>query len=68
MLQAHFSNLPLIRDTLDLMDRTNEAGILVMLDQEGAFDRLDHEYLARTLAQFRFRPFFLSLGHYILLV
>ena len=31
------SNLQLIRDTLDFIDRTGESGILVSLDQEKAF-------------------------------
>ena len=35
-----FSNLQLVRDTLDMIDKTNEAGILVTLDQEKTFDRV----------------------------
>ena len=53
-----FSNLQLIRDILDMIDKTDEPGILVTLDQEKAFDRVDHEFLMRTLAKFGFGPSF----------
>ena len=53
-----FSNLQLIRDTLDMIDKTNESGILVTLDQEKAFDRVDHSFLMCTLVKFGFGPSF----------
>ena len=53
-----FSNLQLVRDVLDMVDKTNEPGILVILDQEKAFDRVDHEFLMRTLAKLGFGPTF----------
>ena len=53
-----FSNLQLIRDTLDMIDKTNESGILVILDQEKAFDRVDHSFLMCTLVKFGFGPSF----------
>ena len=53
-----FSNLQLIRDTLDMIDKTDEPGILVTLDQEKAFDRVDHDFLMRTLGKFGFGPSF----------
>ena len=43
-----FSNLHLVRDVLDMIDKTDETGIIVTLDQEKAFDRVDHEFLMRT--------------------
>ena len=49
-----FSNLSLIRDVLDMINKTYETGILVSLDQEKAFDRVDHKFLMRTLAKFGF--------------
>ena len=55
-----FSNLQLIRDTLDMIDKTNETGILVTLDQEKAFDRVDHDFLMGGLVCFT-RMFFLVL-------
>ena len=36
-----FDNLALFRDTLDYISVTDETGILVNLDQEKAFDRVD---------------------------
>lgn len=53
-----FSNLQLIRDVLDMIDKTDETGILVTLDQEKAFDRVDHEFLMRVLSKFGFGPMF----------
>jgi len=41
-----------------MIDKTDETGILVTLDQEKAFDRVDHEFLMRTLAKFGFGPSF----------
>ena len=46
-----FSNLHLIRDTLDVIDKIDETGILVTLDQEKFFDGVDHEFLMPTLAK-----------------
>ena len=35
------SNLHILRDVLDYIDRTNETGILISLDEEKAFDRVN---------------------------
>ena len=51
-----FSNLHLIRDTLDMINKTDESGILITLDQMKAFDRVDHDFLMRTLPKFGFGP------------
>ena len=48
------SNLSLLRDTLDYVSRTNETGILVSLDQEKAFDRVDRSFLLKLLNHFGF--------------
>ena len=53
-----FSNLHLVRDTLDMINKTDETGILVTLDQMEAFDRVDHEFLMRVLTKFGFGPSF----------
>ena len=53
-----FSNLHLIRDTLDMINKTDETGILVSLDQMKAFDRVDHDFLMRVLSKFGFGPSF----------
>ena len=51
-----FSNLHLARDVLDMIDKTDETGILVTLDQEKAFDHVDHEFLMRVLSKFSNGP------------
>ena len=43
-----FSNLQLICDTLDMINKTYETRILVTLDQMKAFDRVDHDFLMRV--------------------
>ena len=53
-----FSNLHLVRDVLDFIDKTNEPAILVTLDQEKAFDRVDHNFMLRVLRKFGFGPSF----------
>ena len=52
------SNLVLLRDTLEYIERTDETGILVSLDQEKAFDRVDRVFLMNLLRHFGFRPSF----------
>ena len=51
-----FSNLQLIRDMLDMNDKTNETGILVTSDQEQAFYHVDHDFVMRVLSKFGFGP------------
>ena len=53
-----FSNLHLIRNTLDMINKTDETGILVTLDQMKAFDRIDQDFLMRVLTKFGFGPSF----------
>ena len=53
-----FSNLSLLCDVLDMIDKTNKPGILVSLDQEEAFDRVDHNFMMRVLLKFGFGPSF----------
>ena len=46
-----FSNVYLIRDVLDYIEQTDEAAILVSLDQEKAFDRWeDHRAIIRYVS------------------
>ena len=52
------SNVVLIRDVLDYIERTDETAILVSLDQEKAFDRVDRSFLSYLLVRFGFGPNF----------
>ena len=45
MGRSIFSNLNLIRDVHNMIDKTDETGILVSLDQEKAIDQVDHQFL-----------------------
>ena len=42
----------LIRDLVDLINRDDSDGALIFLDQEKAFDRVEHDFLFRTMAAF----------------
>ena len=53
------SNLILLSDVHNFIEHTNEAGILVNLDQKKAFDCVNHTLLLNFLEQFGFRPDFL---------
>ena len=57
------SNVTLLRDVLDYIERTNESGILVSLDQEKAFDRVNHSFLFRLLEHLGFGPSFIKWVH-----
>jgi len=53
-----FSNLALLRDTVAFIERKNETGILLFLDQEKAFNHVDRSFSLNLLQHFGFRPWF----------
>lgn len=56
-----FDNLFLLRDIITVAKMHNLDIGLLSLDQEKAFDRVDHQYLFKTLEAFGFGPYFVSL-------
>ena len=48
------SNLHILRDIFDYIDCTKETGILVNLDQEKAFDRVNRTFLQNLLKKYGF--------------
>lgn len=53
-----FSNVTLLRDIIDFIQETDECAILVSLDQEKAFDRVDRTFLLQLLEIYGFGPDF----------
>ena len=52
------SNIVTLHDTSEYNEHTNETGILISLDQEKAFDRVDQDFLMALLQRFDFGPDF----------
>ncbi|KAK3538615.1 hypothetical protein QTP86_008680 [Hemibagrus guttatus] len=56
-----FNNVYLIRDILDVSKLLGLKTGLIFLDQEKAFDRVEHEYLWKVLEAFGFNPGFVAM-------
>ena len=53
-----FENLFLLRDTIDYAQEKQLSAAVISLDQEKAFDRVNHAFLQRVLTKFNFGPSF----------
>ena len=53
-----YENLFLLRDTIDYVQHKHLLAAIISLDQEKAFDRLNHKLLHRVLTRFNFGPLF----------
>ena len=53
-------NVNLVRDIIDLVNRNDEEAALLFLDQEKAFDRVNHDFLYRGLEKFAIGDYFIK--------
>ena len=53
-------NIHLIRDLIDLANKEDEPAAFIFLDQEKAFDRVNHEFLFKTMQSFGIGPNFIN--------
>ena len=52
-------NVNLVRDLIDLANKNDEDAAFLFLDQEKAFDRVNHDFLYKVLQQFGLGSFFI---------
>ena len=45
-------NIHLVRDLIDLANKNDETAAFLFMDQEKAFDRVEHSFLFKTMAAF----------------
>ena len=55
-----FNNLFLIRDTITLTKEKNSILYLLQIDKEKAFDKIDHDFLYKTMTKMRFSNTFVQ--------
>ena len=50
----------MLRDLIDLVDKEDTEAAFIFLDQEKAFDRVDHDFLYKTMEAFGIGPEFIG--------
>ena len=53
-------NIHLVRDLIDLANKNDETAAFIFLDQEKAFDRVNHNFLFRTMETFGIGEVFIN--------
>ena len=51
-------NIHTMQDLIDLLNKNNENGAVLLFDQEKAFDRMSHAFIIKTLKAFGFGEYF----------
>ena len=53
-------NIHMVRDLIDLANKNDDTAAFIFLDQEKAFDRVNHDFLFRTMEAFGFGENFIG--------
>ena len=54
------NNIHVVKDLIELINKNDDEAALIFLDQEKAFDRVDHDFLIKTLKAFGFGDYFIK--------
>ena len=54
------NNIHVVKNLIELINKNDDEAALIFLDQEKAFDRMDHDFLIKTLKAFGFGDYFIN--------
>ena len=54
------NNIHVVNELIKRIQENGEGAALIFLEQEIAFDRVDHSFLIKTIEAFGFRPHFIE--------
>ena len=60
VLWAKMAPYTTLRDLIDLVDKEDDQAAFIFLDQEKAFNRVDHAFLYKIMEAFGIRPTFIK--------